>query len=125
MALSHILSHEILLRVRKNLNKSLPLVDPDPGKCYTCAKTAKYVLCHTEDEGNTSVVQQPDPEEEDPRQEGNWITETKDLTEQFSYMSIVKHARKSGRNSASYVEKPLEKVISFSMKITIMICFAL
>lgn len=103
------------------MNKILPLVDPDPGKCYTRAKTAKCVLCHTEDKGHTSVVQQPDPEEEDPSQEGNWTTQTKDLPKEFSYMNIVEHARKSGRTSAS----PLKKFKSFSMKITVMICLVL
>ena len=86
----------------ETLKKSLPLVDPDPGKCYTRAKTAK-------------CVQQPDPEEEDPSQEGNWTTETKDLPKQFSYISILEHARKSGRNSASYVKKPLENRVRHIM----------
>ena len=54
-----------------------------------------------------------DPQEEDPSQEGNWTAETKDLPKHFSYISIVEHARKSGRNSASSIEKPLEKGYKF------------
>lgn len=45
--------------------------------------------------------------------EGNWSTDTSCLPKQFSYISIVNHAKKSGRNSSSYVEKPLEKGYKF------------
>ena len=66
-----------------------------------------------------------DPEEEDPSQEGNWTTETKDLPKHFSYISIVEHARKVGGIVLALSKSPLKKVISFSMKITVMICFVL
>ena len=93
------------------MNKSLPLVDPDPGKCYTCAKKAKCVLRCAEDLQNTSEIQQS--KEQVASIEGNWSTETSVLPKQFSFISIVEHAKKSGRNAQSYVEKPLEKGYKF------------
>ena len=66
-----------IFRVRQNLDKNLPLVDPDPGKCYTHAKNAKCVLCCTEDVQNTSDIQQP--EEQVTYIDGNWSTDTSDL----------------------------------------------
>lgn len=75
------------------MNKSsLPLVDPDPGKCYTRAKKAKCVLCCAEDLQNTSEIQQP--KEQVASFEGNWSTETSVLPTQFSFINIVEHAKK-------------------------------
>ncbi|KAJ7394822.1 hypothetical protein OS493_000656 [Desmophyllum pertusum] len=68
---------ELVSQVRQNLDKNLPLVDPDPGKCYTRAKNAKCVLCCTEDVQNTSDIQQP--EEQVTYIDGNWSTDTSDL----------------------------------------------
>ena len=93
------------------MNKGLPLVDPDPGKCYTRAKKAKCILCCTEDIRNTSEIQQP--REQVASIEGNWSTETSALPKQFSFINIVEHAKQSGRNAQSYVEKPLEKGYKF------------
>jgi len=93
------------------LNKSLPPVDPDPGKCYTCAKKAKCVLCHAEDIQKTSEIQQP--KEQVASIERNWSNETSVLPEQFSFINIVEHVKKSGRNAQNYVEKALEKGYKF------------
>ena len=93
------------------MNKSFPLADPDPGKCYTRAKKAECVLCCAEDLQNTSEIQQP--KEQVASIEENWSTETSVLPKQFSFIYIVEHAKKSGRNAQSYVEKPLEKGYKF------------
>lgn len=42
-----------------------------------------------------------------------WSSDTSYLPKKFSYINIVNHAKKSGRNSSSYVEKPLEKGFKF------------
>ena len=48
-------------RVKQKLNKSLSLVNPDPGKImFHTRKKAKCVLCCTEDVQNTSETQQPE-----------------------------------------------------------------
>ena len=93
------------------MGRNLPLVDPDPGKCYTRAKKAKCVLCCMEDRPNTSETQQPAEDVASPDE--NWTSETSILPKQFSFINIVEHARKSGRNAQSYVEKPLEKGYKF------------
>ena len=64
-----------------------------------------------EDLQNTSEIQQS--KEQVASIEGNWSTETSVLPKQFSFISIVEHAKKSGRNAQSYVEKPLEKGYKF------------
>ena len=105
-------------RVRQNLDKNLTLVDPDPGKAYTRAKKAKCNFCTVDTQLTNPDNQQP----EDPvtDMEEDWSSDTSVLPEQFSYLNIVEHAKKTGRDAKSYVEKPLEKDTSFSMKITVM-----
>ena len=99
------------IRVRQNFDKALSIVDPDPGKCYM-AKRMKCDNCSkNEKESSTAVYQAPQLETR-PIQ-GNWNTDTSCLPKQFSYISIVNHAKKSGRNSGSYVEKTLEKGYKF------------
>jgi len=42
-----------------------------------------------------------------------WSTETSVLPKQFSFINIVEHAKKGGRNAQSYVKKPIEKGYKF------------
>ena len=45
--------------------------------------------------------------------EESWSSDTSVLPKRFSYLDIVEHAKKSGREAKSYVEKPLEKGYKF------------
>lgn len=99
-----------ILRVRQNFDKSLPIVDPDPGKCYSKAKRMKCNDC-SEKESSTAVNQAP--QLETLSVQGNWSIYTSCLPPLFSYINIVNYAKKSGRSSSSYVEKPLEKGYKF------------
>ena len=98
-------------RVRQNLDKNLTLVDPDPGKAYTRAKKAKCNFCTVDTQLTNPDNQQP----EDPvtDMEEDWSSDTSVLPKQFSYLNIVEHAKKTGRDAKSYVEKPLEKGYKF------------
>ena len=104
-----------IFRVRQNINKAIPLVDPDPGQCYTAAKKRKCLVCCPNGELPADVSENQSKSPGDPLtySQGNWTTETTFLPQKFSYISIVDHAKKSGRNAASYVEKPLEKGYKF------------
>ena len=104
------------------MNKSLPLVDPDPGKCYTRAKKAKCVLCCGEDLQNTSEIQQP--KEQVASIEGNWSTETSVLPKQFSFINIVEHAKKVEGMLKVMLKSLLKRVISFSLRIIYLVYYA-
>ena len=98
-------------RVRQNLDKNLTLVDPDPGKAYTRSKKAKCNFCTVDTQLTNPDNQQP----EDPvtDMEEDWSSDTSVLPKQFSYLNIVEHAKKTGRDAKSYVEKPLKKGYKF------------
>ena len=98
-------------RVRQNLDKNLTLVDPDPGKAYTRAKKAKCNFCTVDTQLTNPDNQQP----EDPvtDMEEDCSSDTSVRPKQFSYLNMVEHAKKTGRDAESYVEKPLEKGYKF------------
>ena len=79
-------------RVRQNVNKSLSLVDPDPGKCYTRANKANFVCVVLR---TCRILQKSNS----PRNELHLLRETGALkhqfspTEQFSFINIVEHAK--------------------------------
>lgn len=99
-----------LIRVRHNFDLQHPIIDPDPGKCYSKAKRMKCDKCceEREAESSTEVSQASKSDLVE-----NWSSGTSYLPKKFSYINIVNHAKKSGRNSSSYVEKPLEKGYKF------------
>ena len=57
--------------------------------------------------------QEPEALVADVDVQGSWSTDTSVLPKRFSYLNIVEHAKKPGREAKSYVEKPLEKGYKF------------
>ena len=105
----------IAFRVRQNLDKDFILIDPDPGKAYTRAKKARCRFCSGEEQLRNPESQEPEAlvTDTDVDVEESWSTDTSVLPKRFSYLNIVEHAKKSGREAKSYVEKPLEKGYKF------------
>lgn len=101
----------IAFRVRQNLDKDFILIDPDPGKAYTRAKKARCRFCSGEQQLRNPECQELEAlvRDRDVDAEEGWSGDTSILPKQFSYLKIAEHAKKSGREAKSYVEKPLEK----------------
>jgi len=92
------------------LDKDLPLIDPDPGKCHTRRKRLRCSVCSNHKQ-TTNIPTNKKPCIQASLEK--WSRDTSILPMQFSYINIVDHAKQSGRNSSSYVEKPLEKGYKF------------
>ena len=101
----------ITFRVRQNLDKDFILIDPDPGKAYTRAKKARCRFCSGQEELRNPESQEPEAlvTDTDVDVQGSWSTDTSVLPKRFSYLNIVEHAKKSGREAKSYVENATPK----------------
>ena len=105
----------ITFRVRQNLDKDFILIDPNPGRAYTCAKKARCRFCSGEEQLRNPESQEPEAlvTDTDVDTEESWSSDTSVLSKRFSYLNIVEHVKKSGREAKSYVESPLEKGYKF------------
>ena len=113
--------------MRHNFDLQHPIIDPDPGKCYSKAKRLKCAKCCAYQEADKSSTDDSDSETKSSSQSTEkWSTDTSHLPKKFSYISIIDHAKKSAKKSSSYVEKPLEKGYKFFYENYVhnVLCFA-